>query len=62
MFINEHVNSSEFKRRFEFASFIAKCLEDRYAHVNKHLLIHNCIISEDMLRTLDEIGVIVEGI
>ena len=58
--IKHHANT--YLRRDEIASFIAKCLEDRYAHVNKHLLIHNCIISEDMLRTLTEIDVNIEEV
>lgn len=58
--IKHHANTE--LRREEVARFLAKCRENRYADIQKHLILHHCTVGPSLTQEFEELGVIVEFI
>lgn len=56
----KHSSRNDYVQESELSSFINKCQEPRYEHVQKHLILHNCRISLQLQTMLNELGVIIE--
>ena len=46
----------------ELKTFLSKCQEPRYAHIQKRLILHNCRISQTLITLFERLGVVIETI
>ena len=58
----KHSSRNDYVREEELRSFIIKCQEPRYAHVQKRLILHNCRISQTLITLFESLGVVIETI
>jgi len=58
----KHSSRNDYVREEELRSFIIKCQEPRYAHVQKRLILHNCRISQTLITLFESLGVAIETI